>query len=589
MDNKRIASILNDISVYKDLNGENPFKVKAFSQAARTLEKLDISAEELVNKDKLTDIKGIGKQIESVVREIVKTGESSLLKELKKSFPDTIEELFKIPGMGPKKVRAVWEKLGVASLGELEYACIENRLVSLDGFGQKSQDKILKAIEFVRQNSEMHLFPEVELIAGEVTDELKNSGMFKRIDIAGSLRRGKTVFKDIDILLVPDEKYFKDSALSETVREKVKSLADSQDSIGIIGVGETKISIRRYGLQIDFRLVKDLSYPSALQHFTGSREHNALLRRRAKGLGFKMNEYGVFSGDKRLSLKTEAEVYESLNLKWIPPEIREGFGEIEASENNALPALVEINDIRGMVHAHSTYSDGSSGIKELAEACVDLGYSYLCLSDHSRSAFYAGGLSEMDILRQIEEIRGINLEFSPFKIFCGIESDILPNGDLDYSNEILGKLDFVIGSIHSRLNMGEKDATERLLRAINNPNLTILGHISGRLLLSREGYPYNEEEILTAIKDNEVVLEHNCNPHRLDPDWEVLKRAKERGILISLDTDAHSIEGFSDIQYGVKMAKKAWLGRTDILNCKDTEAIDEFFRGRKKRKGIKDI
>ncbi len=593
IDNKSVALILREIALFKDLNGENPFKVRAFENAARTLERLDRSVGELVVTGELFSIKGIGKQIGSTITEIVKTGKARELDELKKKFPSGITELLSIPGMGPKKVKAVWEKLGISNIGELEYACLENRLVSLDGFGKKSQEKILAAIDFIRHNSAKRLFSEALSVANGIIENLKLSKIIDRATIAGSLRRGKTTFKDIDILVVPKEI----SGLEEVKRLLLK-FADPEEKGGIIGVGDTKISIRVDGLQVDFRIVREESYASALQHFTGSKEHNTILRSRAKSLGFKMNEYGLFRIDggksasadssnlDRVSVNSEEEVYRAIGLKWIPPELREGYNEVEMAERGLIPSLVTKADMKGVVHVHSTYSDGANTLEELAEYCIEEGFSYLCISDHSKAAYYAGGLNEDNLRAQKEEIVELNERYSPFRIFWGIEADILPDGNLDYSEEILRDFDFVIASIHSGLSMGIKEATNRLIRAVSNPYTTILGHPTGRLLLSREGYPVDWDALLSAMVEYGVALEINSNPHRLDPDWPILKRAGEMGILISVNPDAHSLEGIEDIAYGVVMARKAWLTPNNILNCMDTGKIEEFF-GAKSRAGGK--
>ncbi len=579
--NRDVAVFLKEIALFKDLNNENPFKVRAFENAARRVERLDKPVAKLIESGELFSLKGIGKQIGNVITEIVGSGVSSELEELKKKFPPSITELLSIPGMGAKKVKAVWEKLGIATIGELEYACLENRLVTLDGFGSKTQEKILRGIDFIRRNATKRLLPEAIRIADGIVKSLIDDDRISRVSIAGSLRRGKAVFKDIDILVVP-----KTGVGREQIKGLLLGFADKESDTGIIGAGETKVSIRVSGMQVDFRIVEEFSYPSALQHFTGSKEHNALLRSRAKKLGFKMNEYGIFrSGamEEKIPVTSETEVYKALGLSWIPPEVREGFEEVERAENNSIPKLVEDRDIRGVVHIHSTYSDGANSIEELVGYCMDNGYEYLCISDHSKAAFYANGLKEEDLIAQKEEIDSLNERFSPFRIFWGIEADILPDGNLDYDDNILKGFDFVIASIHSKLEMDFDEATERLLKAVSNPYTTILGHPSGRLLLSREGYSFDWDTILTAMGENGVVLELNSNPHRLDPDWPILKRAADMGILISINPDAHSIEGINDMHYGVLMARKAWLTKDMILNCKSRGEIDEFFRKKRNR------
>lgn len=579
MDNRGIASILNEIAVFSDLAGENPFKARAFASVARTIEKYPSSVAEVAARGELREIKGVGPAIQEVIQEVVGKGTSSLLESLKRKFPPSITELLSLSGVGPKRIKLVYEKLGISSIGELEYACRENRLASLEGFGEKSQANILKAIEFKKTTQESRLYSEALEIAEELVTHAKKSGLFSHIDIAGSLRRGKNVFTDIDILLVPRK-----GKGIEAIQKSLLSLADQGDTgPEVIGAGETKVSIRRRGLQVDFRIVPPESYPAALQHFTGSKDHNTALRSRAKAMGMKMSEWGVYGTDgAALPLSDEKDVYVKVGLAWIPPEIREADGEIEAAEKNTLPRLVEKEDFHGMIHAHTSASDGTRTLEEMARECIDRGYSWLFLSDHSRSAAYAGGLSIEKLQEQGREVKELNKKLAPFCIFAGVESDILSDGSLDYPDKVLAGLDFVIGSVHSKLTMDKETATARLLAAIQNPRLTILGHLSGRLLLSREGYAWDEEKVLDALQKHGVVLEHNCNPHRLDPDWDVLKRAARRGILVSIGPDAHNPQGFEDMRFGITMARKAWLGVKNVINCFTTEEIDAWLKKRKR-------
>jgi DNA polymerase (family 10) len=581
VNNKEIAAVLHAIAVYQELAGENPFKALAFDRASRVVERSPDNFEKLAREGRLDGIKGIGKGIAEVLAELARTGSSSLLEKLKSSFPAGLEELLTLGGLGPKRVRLLWQKLGIASIGELEYACRENRLLSLEGFGEKSQAKILAAIAFKKQFQDLYRYHEALEIARELVSALEAGGQFARVDIAGSLRRGKRILKDVDILCVPRE-----GSDPAAVRGALTALADSGgEAGGIIAEGDTKVSIRRKGMQVDFRLVPEASHPSALQHFTGSREHNTLLRGRAKGLGLKMNEYGVYRGGTPLALADEAAVYASLELPCIPPELREGEEEIGAAEAGRLPALLEPADLRGMIHAHTTYSDGTMSVEQLARACRDRGFSYLFLSDHSRSAAYAGGLSVERLRQQAREVEEVNEALAPFRVYRGVESDILSDGSLDYPEEVLAELDFVIGSIHSGLAMQPEQATERLLRAVANPYLTVLGHPSGALLLSRKGYEYDEQRLFAAMRDHGVVLEHNCNPYRLDPDWPALKRAARLGIPIALCPDAHGAADLGYIGLGVLMARKAWLGAAQVFNCRSEEEIDGFLEARKARAG----
>jgi DNA polymerase (family X) len=576
MDNRDIAAVLREIAVFSDLSGANPFKARAFEAVARTIEKLAERLADLAAQGRLAEVKGVGKGTEQVIRELLATGASTELATLKAAFPPSITDLLALSGMGPKRVKAVYERLGISSIDALETACRDGQVAGLEGFGEKTQANILKAVEFLKTTSGQRLFGDALAIGEELAALCRSGGLFARTDIAGSLRRGKHVFKDIDILLVPAR-----DGTGEAIQSFLASLADPD---GMIGAGPTKVSIRRSGLQVDFRVVPPASWPAALQHFTGSKEHNTALRSRAKSLGLKMNEYGVYDATgAALPLDDEAAVYRSIGLAWIPPEIREADGEIEAAEAGTLPVLVEPTQVRGMVHVHSTWSDGRSTVEEMARGCIARGFSWMCLSDHSRSAGYAGGLSEPRLREQAAEVATLNRTLAPFRIFHGIESDILVDGSLDYPDEVLAELDFVIGSVHAKLGMGREEATARLLSAVAHPRLTILGHPGGGLLLEREAYPWDEQAVLAALADHAVVLEHNCNPHRLDPGWQVLKRARTMGILVSINPDAHDVEGFDDMRFGVTMARKAWLGPRDVLNTRTVEEIDAFFAERKAR------
>jgi DNA polymerase (family 10) len=578
MDNGEISNTLSEIAIFSELAGENPFKSRAYENAARAIEKYPVSVVQLSAEDRLREIRGIGKSIEDIIRDLATTGRSAVLDRLKQKFPAGLLELLTLSGMGPKRVKAVYEKLGIASIGELEYACRENRLVSLEGFGAKSQANILSSIEFRKTMQESRLFSDALGIAEELVRGVNASGLFSQVDIAGSLRRGKAVFKDIDILLVP-----RAGEGIESIHAALLSFADQgKEGPRVVGAGDTKVSLHYKGLQVDFRIVPPDSHPTALQHFTGSKDHNTLLRARAKALGMKMSEWGVFDPNgNALKLRKEADVYATVGLPWIPPEIREADGEIEAAESGRLPRLMEKQDVRGMMHVHTTASDGIRSVEQLARECIDRGYAWLCISDHSQTAIYAGGLSPERLIKQIQEIKTLNETLMPFRVYAGVESDILPDGSLDYPDEVLAELDFVIGSIHSALTMDKETATERLCRAIENPWLTILGHPTGRLLLSRAGYPWDESRILDALRDHRVALEHNCNPHRLDPDWDVLKRAAGKDVMICLGPDAHDISGFDDMRYGIIMARKAWLTSENVLNCLNTEEVNAYFTARK--------
>ncbi|HHU48587.1 MAG: DNA polymerase/3'-5' exonuclease PolX [Caldicoprobacterales bacterium] len=568
MDKQRVAGILNEIALYLELKGENPFKIRAYENGARIVQALEEDLETLIRENRLGTIKGIGKALEQKISELVMTGNLEYYQNLKAEFPPGLFDLFSIPGLGARKVRVLYDTLGIETIGELEYACKENRLIDLPGFGKKTQENILKGISHIRTASGKYLLHEAGSMALDILKELKDCPDVKSLSIAGSLRRSKEIIKDIDIVAASDE--------VESVMNFFVSLPGVAD---ITGQGSTKTSVRlRGGIAVDLRVVSPEQYPYALHHFTGSREHNTRMRHIAKSMGMKMNEYGLFREENgsNIPCSNEADLFQALGMAYIPPELREDMGEIEAALENRLPKLVESSDLKGIFHFHSHYSDGSNSIKELADEVRRQGYQYIGISDHSRSAYYAGGLSEDDIIRQHEEIDELNKRYHDFYIFKGIESDILSDGSLDYSDEFLERFDFVIISIHSQFRMNRESMTKRILKAMDHPAGTILGHATGRLLLSRDGYEVDMEQILEKAAERGTALEINANPHRLDLDWRWVRRAKEMGIRLMINPDAHSVNEISHTGYGVAAARKGWCEKEDILNCLDIEGMKAF-------------
>lgn len=571
MDKKRVAEILEEIGTLLELKGENPFKSRAYYNAARTIQTLQEDIVELARSGRLAEIKGIGEALQQKITELITTGQLQYYAELKSSFPPGLIEMLRIPGVGPKKVKVLWEKLGITTIGELEYACKENRLVKLEGLGEKSQEKILKGIEYIKRHQGLHLANTARREAESLLEPLQKQPAIKRLSLAGSLRRRKEIAKDIDIV-----------ASSQNPSAVMNHFTNLPQVESVVAQGETKSSVvLKSGINADLRVVTDREFPYALHHFTGSKEHNTAMRARAKEMGMKMNEYGLFRGEELVPCEDEKEIFAALGLAYIPPELREDYGEIEAAEKRALPRLVEEGEIQGVLHVHSTWSDGSNSLEEMIQAAVDLGFKYIGISDHSKSAFYAHGLTETDLQHQHEEIDRLQKKFSQIRIFKGIESDILPDGSLDYDREVLQSFDFVIGSVHSRFNLTEDEMTERVIRAIENPFTTVLGHPTGRLLLARESYPLNVHKILDAAADNGVAIEINANPHRLDLDWRFGKYAAERGVILSINPDAHNIEGLADVTYGVGIARKSWLGPDQILNTRDADGFLKFSLSRR--------
>ena len=563
-----VIKILEEIAILLELTGENPFKSRAYQNAARNLEKLDTDFNELVQRDKLSEIEGIGEAINKKIKELVETGGLNYYETLKASIPPGHLDMLKISGLGPKKIHALYEQLGIKTIGELEYACHENRLVDLKGFGKKTQENILAGIERLKLYQERRLYAEVADKAQELLDSLKGHKDILAISIAGSLRRGNETVKDIDIL-----------ASSSNPGKLALAFAELDQVASVIAHGDTKVSVTlKSGINADLRIVDENEFPYALHHFTGSKEHNTAMRGRAKDMGLKMNEYGLFQGEKNIVCRSEEEIFAALGLSFIPPELRENMGEIEAAAARTLPDLITEEDIQGLFHIHTNFSDGTDTLEGIVQTAKDLGFKYIGISDHSRQAFYAGGLKVEDIQRQHELIDNLNNKHAPFYIFKGIESDILPDGALDYDEEVLAKLDFVIAAVHSNFNMSAEEMTGRFEKALKNPFTTMLAHPTGRLLLSREPYAVNIMEIIDTAAQFGKILELNANPHRLDLDWRNCIQAKKKGVKIAINPDAHHIEGLRHTSFGIKIARKGWLEKGDCLNCLNLEDVKTYLR-----------
>ncbi|WP_434578681.1 DNA polymerase/3'-5' exonuclease PolX [Thermoanaerobacterium thermosaccharolyticum] len=568
MDKKTVINILNEIGLLLELKGENPFKSRAYYNAARTIEVLDDDIDALVKDNRLKDVKGIGDALNKKITELITTGRLEYYENLRASIPEGLIEMLKIPGLGPKKIKTLYDKLDIKTVGELEYACVENRLVELPGFGEKTQKKILEGIQFIKQFYGQHLFVEAYLDATLLRQYLVDSGLTIRCEIAGSLRRRKEIVKDIDIL-----------ATTESPGKLMDVFTKYEGIMDIVAKGETKTSITlKSGINVDLRAVKDEEYPYALHHFTGSKEHNTAMRHRAKQMGIKMNEYGLFKGDLLIKCRDEEEIFNNLNLSYIPPELRENMGEIEAAEKGLLPVLIDEKDIKGVFHVHTVYSDGANTISEMVNAARDRGYKIIGITDHSKSAFYANGLKEEDILRQFDEIDELNHKYSDIKILKGIESDILKDGSLDYDEDILKRFDFVIASVHSNFKMSKDDMTERIIKAIKNKYTKIIGHLTGRLLLARDGYDLDVYKVIDSAAEYGKIIEINSSPYRLDLDWRYIKYAKEKGVKFAICPDAHRIEGLDDIKYGISIARKGWLEAKDVINTYDFDALNKIFK-----------
>lgn len=567
MDNSEVAKIFQEIGTFLDLKGEKSFKVRAYNNAARIFENLQEDIGSLIEKEELTQIKGIGTVLAEKATEFIATGELQYYDELKNSIPPGLIEMLSIAGLGTKKVNAIYQKLNVRTIGELEYACNENRLRDLEGFGKKSQENILKGIKNFKKYQDLTLYNSAFLEAQKIYESLKKNKNTLRINIAGSLRRKKEVVKDIDIV-----------ASSKNPEDLMEAFVSIEEAESVTSQGKTKSSIvLKSGINVDLRIVTDKEFPFALHHFTGSKEHNTIMRNRAKKNKLKMNEYGLFKHGKLISCKDETEIFKALGLDFIPPELREGLGEVEAAEKSLIPLLLEQKDIKGVFHVHTNYSDGSMSIQEVVNVCKKMGLSYVGIADHSQAASYANGLKEEDIIKQREEIKMINKNLNGFKIFHGIEADILPDGQIDYNPKILSSFDFVIASVHSQFTMSEKEMTARIIKALGNKFVKMLAHPTGRLLLSREPYPVDIKKVIDVAASNNVIMELNSNPYRLDLDWRWCRYAKEKKVKISINPDAHNLEGLKDTYLGVDIARKGWLRSEDCFNSLATKEIANFF------------
>ena len=575
VDRKKIISSLEEIALLLELAGANPFKVRAYQNGARVLSTYEGDLAEGLASGELARLKGVGKGLLSEITALVSEGKSPTREELLAQVPPGLLEIVKIPGLGPKKVHLLHEELGITTLGELEYACNENRLMQLPGFGARSQEKILKGIDVWRRFSGRHLLSDAWELAETLRKRLAGVSGVDRCELAGSIRRRKETVKDIDLLVAAVD--------SGAVMDAFVGMEEVEE---VIGRGPTKSSVRlESGIQVDLRVVRDEEFPFALTHFTGSQEHNTVMRRRAKERGLKLNEYGLFvessQDTEKISCANERKIYQALGLAEIPPELREDRGEFELAEKDEIPRLIVESDLKGVLHNHSTYSDGAASVEEMALAARKHRWEYFGLSDHSKSASYANGLSPDDILRQHDEIDELNQRISGLTILKGIESDILADGSLDYDDDILARFDFVVASVHSRFGLSEAEQTKRCIRAVQNPFTTILGHPTGRLLLAREGFALNIDAVLEAAADSGCVVELNSNPHRLDLDWRYLRKASSMGILISIGPDAHRVETLDDVRYGVAVGRKGWLKAEDVLNTLGLAKLQDYLKSRR--------
>ena len=568
--NRDIADQLDLVYQLMQLAGENRFKAIAFDRASQTIRGFEEDLGTYIEEKRLTDIKGIGKSIANDIYTYVETGYMPVLEAFKEKVPVGLIQWLDISGLGPKNIVKIHQQFGISTLDELKECIDRGDLAELPGLGAKSVEKIKKSIAWMEQFEERCRLNEADEIAHELIQSLQDLPGVKAIEVAGSLRRSKETIGDIDILIAADKAHIDPIFDSFTSHERV---------VEILGRGETKSSVRsKEGRQVDLRIVEPESFGAALMYFTGSKEHNVAMRSRARERGLSLNEYGLFklnnegetNWEAKISSNKESSIYKDLGLYWIPPELREDRGELDwFSEHEHMP-LIQQEHIRGVIHAHSTWSDGKYSIQEMAEACIARGYEYLGITDHSKTAGYAGGLSVNRVLAQWKEIENLNAHYAAegvdFVIFKGIESDILGNGDLDYPTDILAGFDFIVASVHQQLDMPLEAMMDRFKQAIENPFTTMIGHPTGRLLLKRGESALDMNTLIEHAAQQQTAIEINASPWRLDLDWTWGNKAKQTGLYTSINPDAHSIEGIDDIQYGVRLARKAKFDQPRVLN-----------------------
>ena len=566
MINQQIAQTFNRIANLLEIKGGNRFRVRAYRNAARTIESLGKSLQEMVQQgEDLTSLPGIGKDLAGKIREIVETGRLSRLEELEKQVPPGLVELLKVEGLGPKRIKILHDKLGITNLEELRDAASQDKIRELPGFGKKLEDLILKGVVLAKKEGRRFRWSLAESYVTEILDHLKKAPGLDNVQVAGSFRRKKETVGDLDILV--------------TAREPGKVIEHFVRFPGIknvISQGRTRSTvILSSDLQIDLRAVDAESYGSALHYFTGSKAHNIAIRTIAQKAGLKINEYGIFKGEQRIAGREETDIFKAVGLTFIEPELRENRGEIQAARAGRLPHLITLKDIRGDLHMHTTWSDGKYSVEEMAEAARGLGYSYIAITDHSKRMTITKGLDDRRVLEQGEEIDLAREKIQDIKILKGIEVDILEDGSLDLSDEALSTLDIVLAAVHSRFRLSREKQTRRILTALDNPHVNVIAHPTGRLIGEREAYRVDMERIMEKALEKGCFLELNSQPARLDLNDVNLKLASDMGVKIVISTDSHNTDGLHFMRYGINQARRGWLEPQDVVN---TRPLDKLFK-----------
>lgn len=569
--NADVARLFEDLADLLELDGANTFRVRAYRNASRTVESLSADVSAIVDRDpaELQQLEGIGKDLADKIVVIVRTGKLPQLEELKEKIPAGVVQMLRIPGIGPKKVSALFKELGLETLDALKQAAEQGRIAELKGFGKKTEQIILEGIALAAEAGQRVFLSDAKTEADAIVADLQRLDCVQKATVAGSCRRRKETVGDLDVLVT-----------SSDSNAPMDRLAENPLVVKVLARGDTKQRVRlKSGLELDLRVVPEESFGAAAQYFTGSKEHNIVIRRRAQERGLKLNEYGLFRGDDIVASRTEAEVYAAVGLPWIPPELRENRGEIELAEAGQLPNLVELSDMRGDLHMHTTATDGLNSIREMAEAAKSRGLKYIAITDHSKRVTMANGLDADRLRAHWDEIEKVRSQVSGIQILKGIECDILEDATMDLPDDVLAEADWVIAVLHYGLKQPREQIDKRLLNAIRNPHVDVIGHLTGRLIGHRPGADMTFDDILKAAADHGVMLEINAHPSRLDLDDIHAAAAKDRGIPIVINTDSHSTQGFDVMQYGVFQARRAGLEAKDVAN---TESFD-VFRKRLKR------
>lgn len=579
MTRETLADVLEEIALLLELKGENPFKVRAYRQGAEVVLGYDGDIVALARENQLDGIKGLGDALRDKLHELASTGTLQFHQKLRAEFPPGLFELFEVQGLGPKKIKALHETLGIGSIADLRAACEADKVAGLPGFGAKTQQKILEALKQRETFADVFRLGDISALAASIHEALQGHPAVSRVATAGSFRRAKETVHDLDFLVATKE--------PAAVCKDFTTLPEVES---VIACGDTKASVHlKNGIQCDLRAVSNAEFPFALMYFTGSKEHNVAIRGRALKQGLSLNEYGFTPVEGKAPtelpvVQEEADLYRALGLAYIEPELRENRGEIEAAEEGGLPKLVELANLRGTFHNHTTASDGSDTLEDMAEAARDLGLQYLGIADHSKSSFQARGLDEARLAAQIETIAALNRKFDDFRIFAGSEVDILKDGTLDFGDDTLATLDYCVASVHNVFNLAEDEMTRRICRAMENPHVTMLGHLTGRLLLKREGYAVDHARIIDCAAETRTIIELNCSPMRLDMDWRWWKRARDKGVLCSINPDAHSTSQLQYLHFGVRLARKGWLTRENVFNTRSLVEIEAFLKTPKEKR-----